>query len=114
MHNENDAAYQPDWASPPGRTILDIMSHRGIDSEELTTLLHMSAKNVRRLLHAEIPITSAIAHSLANALGVTYDFWMEREAVYQQDLQNKTSVENDWLALLPLKEMSDLGKASSA
>ncbi len=81
-----DAPFEPDWVSPPGDTIRDLMEEYGWSETELAARLRYSVQHVRRLLDGEAVITKNAAVRLARVLGSTSRFWLAREALYREDL----------------------------
>ena len=47
---EPNAPFAPDWASPPGDTIVDLIEERGWTQAELAERLGYSARHVSRLV----------------------------------------------------------------
>jgi HTH-type transcriptional regulator/antitoxin HigA len=76
-------AFSPDWASPPGDTIVDLIEERGWTQAELADRLGYSPKAVRHLLGGQASLTEAVAHDLERVLGVPAHFWLTREAQYR-------------------------------
>ena len=82
----------PDWVSPPGDTIMDILEEIKSTTEILAAALGLSPKETTSLIIGDSPITQDIANELAKFLGSTPDFWMKREENYRENL--KKSREN--------------------
>lgn len=76
----------PDWISPPGDTILDIMAESGTTAEGLADMMGMSYEEVNSLLKGVMPITRDIANKLMNSIGAPASFWMNREQQYRNEL----------------------------
>ena len=76
----------PDWASPPGDTIVDLMEERGWTRGELARRLGFSAGYLNQLLKGNISITQDSALRLERVLGSTANFWLNREAIYRERL----------------------------
>jgi HTH-type transcriptional regulator / antitoxin HigA len=81
---EQGARFQPDWASPPGETIRDLMEEQGWTISELAARLDYSQKHAARLLAGEAAVTHATAGRLEKALGGNKRFWLTRETQYRQ------------------------------
>lgn len=75
------AAFNPDWASPPGETIVDLLSERGRTQAELADRTHI--KHVDDLMTGRAAITPDVADRLSRVLGSTPEFWLARDAQYQ-------------------------------
>lgn len=76
--------FVPDWASPPGETILDVSEERGWTQAELARQLGCTEEHVNRLVKGEVPLGADDALRLARALGGTAEFWLVREANFQR------------------------------
>lgn len=103
----------PNWVSPPGDTISDILGERDISFLDFKSLINLSELNTKQLLDGKLRINSALAERLAIVLGASQSFWLEREKQYcealariNQDLEHNKKY---WLSSLPIKEMVKLG-----
>lgn len=76
--------FNPDWASPPGATVADVMIAKGISVYDLAAGTDMSDTDVIFLLIGHLRLTEAIAEGLARVLGGTVDFWLSREERYRE------------------------------
>ncbi|AUX47584.1 XRE family transcriptional regulator [Sorangium cellulosum] len=122
--NNNDS-FCPDWASPPGETVADILEEQSITIREFARRIGHTIGQVKELLDGRAPITNTTAQKLEISLGVPAAFWVTREAQYRQDLARiQASVRSEssesseqWLAELPIGDMIKFGwipKAMSA
>jgi len=82
----------PDWISPPGETILDVLEERGWSQADLAALMDYTPKHISLLLKGEASITEETAMLLKQVLGSTAGFWLEREAQYREALARKSCV----------------------
>ena len=76
----------PDWASPPGDTIVDLMEERGWTRIELARRLEFSPRHLNQLINGSVSITNDAALRLERVLGSTVNFWLNREANYRERL----------------------------
>jgi HTH-type transcriptional regulator/antitoxin HigA len=103
--------FNPDWASPPGGTIEDVLEERNWSKEYLAKQLGLSVEDFDKLIEGEIEIDQDLAFKLEKYLGSTAKFWLKREEHYREKLAElatrKTLFESwiDWLNELPVKEM---------
>ena len=109
---QND--FNPDWISPPGDTIQDLMEERDWSQSELARRLGFSAKHLNQLIKGKVSLTRDTALRLECVLGSTANFWMNRELRYQQRLARQDALTRykgwtSWLDKLPL---DDLKKAN--
>jgi HTH-type transcriptional regulator / antitoxin HigA len=110
----NDKAFEPDWLSAPGGTILDIIEERGMSSKDLAGLLGYSLEQTERLIAGKEAITRDVATLLAEQVGGSEKFWLSRERNYRNEvarLQSSGSMPaaKAWLDELPLKDMQKFG-----
>ena len=84
--------FVPNWASPPGETILDILEDRNITLAELAGELELSACDADKLIQGSMLMTIGIAQSLSRILGGCTMFWMRREIQYREDLERLQKV----------------------
>ena len=108
------AAAQPDWVSPPGETIEDLLEERGWSQAELALRTGFSRKHVNELVQGRVQITSDCALKLESVLGAPAKFWIQRESQYREALARQESREKlldeaDWLKDLPLPFMKKQG-----
>lgn len=90
MTNTTENTYTPDWVSPPGETLADILKEREIPLRVFANRIGMTRKETYRLMKGEIEITTRIACKLENAFGVpSARFWIERERLYRESLANQ-------------------------
>jgi plasmid maintenance system antidote protein VapI/Zn-dependent peptidase ImmA (M78 family) len=114
----NEDAFEPDWLSAPGATIVDILEERDLSSEEFAKLLGYSQARVEKLLAGKTAITKDVAKLLAEKLGGSENFWLSREEQYRGGvarLQNSgdNTAAKAWLDELPLSDMMKYGWLSS-
>ena len=76
--------FRPDWVSPPGDTILDLIEERGWTQANLAARLGFSRKHVSQLIEGEVPLTEEAALRLGQVLGAGVGFWLTREARYRE------------------------------
>lgn len=108
------AAFAPDWVSPPGDTILDLLDERDWTQQQLADRLGYSLKHVNQLIKAKVPLTEDAAIRLQNVLGASVGFWLTREAQYRERVAVLDAAERQvamvpWLERFPIKEMMDAG-----
>lgn len=77
--------FAPDWYCPPGYTIDTALKERNISTEIFAEIIGQTTKFVGKLLRGLEPVSPELAECLAEKLGSTKQFWLRREARYQQD-----------------------------
>jgi HTH-type transcriptional regulator / antitoxin HigA len=106
--------FTPDWISPPGETIADLIEEREWSQVELAKRLGYTTKHISLLINGKASITEETALKLENVLGSNVSFWLSREAQYRAKLAQKEA-ELDfhewmpWLDELPVKELMKQG-----
>ncbi|MCK5797677.1 MAG: ImmA/IrrE family metallo-endopeptidase [Deltaproteobacteria bacterium] len=103
-------SFQPDWISPPGDTIEDILEERGWSKVEFAQRTGFTTKHVNDLVKGRAPISANAAERLSRVLGSTSDFWLVRDAQYQAARERRRAIEEaksdaPWLRELPLAWM---------
>ena len=83
---ENQEEFNPDWASPPGDSIADVINEREWTQVQFANQLGISKKQLNRLILGEVELTNEMANRLAKVLGSTEQFWLRREAQYRKQL----------------------------
>ena len=115
---ETTLEFAPDWVSPPGDTIADLIEERDWTQVQLSERLGYTKKHVSQLINGKAPITEETALKLVKVLGSTEKFWLNREADYRAQLaqiEEKKLLESwtDWLDDLPVKELMKQGAIAS-
>lgn len=110
----SDAPFAPDWVSPPGDTILDLMEERDWTQQQLADRLGFSLKHVNQLIKGKVSLSEEAAIRLHNVLGASVGFWLKREAQYREQAALLDAAERNasmvpWLERFPIKELMDLG-----
>jgi len=106
--------FSPDWISPPGDTISDILEDRDWTQEVFAKRMGNSTKHISHLITGKAPITQETALKLERVIGGTANFWLNREVQYREKLyrleeSQKLEERVDWLDKLPVKDLMKLG-----
>src|SRR5579862_1828223 len=78
--------FDPGWASHPGETISDILAERRLSPTDFAERLGQTPAYAKELLRGRAEITAAVAKQLAEVLGGSQSFWINREAQYRNDV----------------------------
>lgn len=78
-----ETTFRPNWASAPGETIQAIIHDRGISTEWLQHSLSMRESDLNSLIAGGLQISPELARRLADPLGSTARFWLERDKQYR-------------------------------
>jgi len=114
---ESATRFEPDWVSPPGDTIADLLEERGWSQEELVQRIGYSPKHVSQLINGKVPLSADAAVRLNSVLGGSIGFWLNREAQYRERLarleaRRQCANWQDWLDQLPVRALMACGKIS--
>jgi addiction module HigA family antidote len=104
------AAFLPDWASPPGDTLGDLLEERGMTQTELAERLGVSLKHVNRVIKGAASISADLALGLEKVFGTPAAFWTTREAHFQAArarLEQQAAFADavEWAKQFPLAEL---------
>ena len=110
---DHEQTFSPDWVSPPGDTILDLMEERDWTQVELARRLGFSAKHLNQLVKGKVSLTEDTALRLERVLGSTANFWLSRETKYREHLARLIARERckGWVSWLDELPLADLKKA---
>ncbi|NET04439.1 MAG: HigA family addiction module antidote protein [Symploca sp. SIO2B6] len=102
--------FTPDWISPPGDTIADLLEERDWTQAQLADRLGYTTKHISQLINGKAPISEETALKLELVLGSTAGFWLNREAYYRAQLakieeEERLETWTSWLDELPVKEL---------
>ena len=80
-------SYSPDWVSPPGETLADILEERGMTRSQFGEMLGWSVEDVEQVIEGEKMIDGEIALAFESVLGISSIFWLNREKNYRDCLK---------------------------
>lgn len=106
--------YMPDYVTPPGETLQEILDTTGMSKAELAGRIGKTPKTIGEIIKHGAPITPATAMELEKVLGTPASFWNNRERRYRESLarqeeRKRLGKETDWLKKLPTREMIKAG-----
>jgi HTH-type transcriptional regulator / antitoxin HigA len=106
--------FEPDWVSPPGDTILDLLQEKNWTQAELAARTGFTRKHVNELTSGKATLGPETALKLEATLGSSAHFWLTREAQYREALARIASEtafarHAGWLTELPVGEMIRFG-----
>lgn len=73
-------------ATPPGATIKEQLTDRGMSQKEFAVRMEMSEKHISRLINGEVHLTPDVAMRLELVLGLPAHFWNNLESIYREKL----------------------------
>jgi len=107
--------FVPDWASPPGDTLAELLEERSMTQTELAERLGVTLKHVNRVIKGAASISADFALGLEKVFSAPAAFWMTREAHFQADKARQEQRVDfrgalDWASRFPLKELRKRGR----
>jgi HTH-type transcriptional regulator / antitoxin HigA len=106
--------YIPDYVSPPGETLEEVLETRGMSQAELAERTGRPKKTINEIVKGKAGITAETALQFELVLGISASFWMNREQQYRESVARRRENEAfqsqlDWLGRVPYREMANLG-----
>jgi addiction module HigA family antidote len=110
----NHPRYLPDYAIPPGATLLETLEALGIPQAGLARRTGRPLKTINEIIKGKAAITPETALQLEKVLGMPASFWNNRERQYRETLarleeNRRLESELGWLKRLPVKDMVRAG-----
>ncbi|MCX6252626.1 MAG: ImmA/IrrE family metallo-endopeptidase [Bacteroidetes bacterium] len=99
--------------SPPGDTLAETLSVKGISQPSLALRMGRPIKTINEIIKGKTAITPETAIQLERVLGIEAAFWLEREKNYRLELAQLEEAEillntKDWVDNFPLSAMKKL------
>ena len=106
--------YRPDYVSPPGDTLEELLEERGMSQAELAERTGRPKKTINEIIQGKAAITPETAMQLERVLGTPASFWLKREQQYReflarQDDDQQLGKQVGWLKSVPWREMVKRG-----
>ena len=106
--------YEPDFATPPGYTLEELLEELDMSQAELARRAELSKKHVNQIIQGKVAISPEVAMKLELVTGTPARLWNNLEARYQEHklrLSHSAQIANDvpMLDLLPVASMVSLG-----
>ncbi|MEI8132744.1 MAG: HigA family addiction module antitoxin [Leptolinea sp.] len=113
MSNPIQNQYVPDFVSPPGETLFEIIEERGMSQAELAKRTGRPKKTINEIIKGKTAITPETALQLERVLGTPASFWNNRERNYREwfsrQEERKTLTEHvPWMKKFPVRAMIKL------
>lgn len=102
--------FQPDYISPPGDTLLEVLESLGMTQAELALRTGRPKKTINEIVQGKTAITPDTALQLELSLGIPATFWLNREQQYREALariqhEEQLQAQIAWLDHFPVREM---------
>jgi HTH-type transcriptional regulator / antitoxin HigA len=106
--------YRPDYVSPPGETLEELLEERGMSQSELAERTGRPKKTINEIIQGKTAITPETALQLERVLGTPASFWLKREQEYREFLARQNDDQQlgqqvAWLNDVPWREMARRG-----
>lgn len=106
--------YTPDYVSPPGETLEELLEDRAMTQADLAERTGRSKKTINEIIRGKAAITPETAIQLERVLGVPARFWLEREQQYSEFLARQQDDQQlagqvDWLEEIPVRAIVQAG-----
>ena len=106
--------YEPDYISPPGETLEDVLDDRGMTQAELAERTGLARKTVNEIIKGKAPISPDTALHLERVFDIPARFWTSREQQFRGALARLEERERlqqclDWLNAFPINKMAEMG-----
>lgn len=110
MISDMKKQFLPNYAIPPGETLLETIEAIGMSQAELAERTGRPKKTINEIIKGKASITPDTALQLERVLGVSASFWNNLERNYQETLARLNEEERlqkqiSWLDELPLNMM---------
>ena len=110
---DDEVMERPDWVSPPGHTILNILEDRELTVEQFAHLICRTTTVAQRVLDGVHVVDTDLARKLASTLGSSEAFWLAREHDYRASIDPPKDVKAkslaELLSRLPVSDMQKFG-----
>lgn len=112
VNTENQ--YQPDFVTPPGETLEEILGIVGMTQADLARRMGRPVKTINEIIKGKAGVTPETALQLELVLDTPASFWNNREKRYRESLARNEEREQledhvKWLENFPIKEMIKVG-----
>lgn len=106
--------YCPDYAVPPGATLLEVIEERGMSQARLADLMGRPKKTINEIIKGKAALTPETANQLERVLQIPAKFWNTYESNYRADLARIAEAERlereaEWLKQFPVPAMAKHG-----
>lgn len=107
-------SFQPDYAFPPGETLLETLETLGLTQKELATRMGRPLKTINQIIKGTAQIMPDTALQLEKVTGVPASFWNNAESNYRERiarLQDERRLQDEvgWVDRFSYTKMADLG-----
>jgi addiction module HigA family antidote len=103
--------FRPNYAVPPGVTLLDTLEELGMSQAELAQRMGRPLKTINEIVKGKAAITPETALQLEKVLGTPASFWNSaernfRETLARLELEKRLQAQTPWLKQVPVRQMA--------
>jgi len=114
MSKDKKNQFIPDYAVPPGETLLETLEAIGMSQAELAERTGRPKKTINEIIKGKTAITPETALQFERVLGTPAGFWNNMERNYQEtqariNEQKNLQQQIDWLKKMPLNTLIRMG-----
>jgi len=84
---KTDGKYKPDFAVPPGDTLVETIDTKNMSQKELSERTGLTTKTINLIIQGKAPITPDTAYKFESVLGMPAGFWINLENNYQETIK---------------------------
>ncbi|MDO8738149.1 MAG: HigA family addiction module antitoxin [Candidatus Deferrimicrobium sp.] len=84
MGASKEYVFTPDYAVPPGETLLETIEALGMTQADLAARTGRPLKTINEIIKGKASITPETALQLERVLGIPARFWNNRERLYRE------------------------------
>ncbi len=111
--SNSDNIFDPDYAIPPGETLLETIDNLGLTQKELALRMGRPIKTINEIIKGIASITAETALQLEKVTGVPASFWIAAEANYRVRMarlndQEAIKEQVGWLQRISYSKMANL------
>ena len=110
MNSASTNEHDPDYAVPPGETLLETMEYLELSRQELAQRMNCSVETVQDIAQGKATLTAETALKLEKITGIHSSFWNNAEANYRKRLarnKERKAIHN-WVKQFSYAKMSAL------
>ena len=89
MATDTRLRFAPDYAVPPGETLLETIEALGMTQADLAVRAGRPLKTINEIVRGKAAITPDTALQLERVLGVSATFWLNRASRYRETLARR-------------------------
>ena len=114
MFDPTQTQYKPDFVTPPGETLVELLQEKGMSQAEFSERTGRPKKTINEIIKGKTAITPETAIQFERVLGTPASFWNNRERKYREWLahqeERKVLAEHiPWMKKFPVRAMIKLG-----